>query len=199
VTEQYLGVVLMDVMQVLLVTSLFACALSLHNIVVRYKFTLGRFGVLSNRLATVHPKHGSPHVSSMVLTIFATLSFIVLVLIGADPAGQIYAWGAMAGTLGYMAILSLTCLSVIVFFFKQDNKGHIWRTRIAPAGGLVGILGCLWIAIDNLPDLIGGEYATTVSTLVVLFLIATFLFGLITAQLLRTRKADRYEALRELA
>jgi amino acid transporter len=199
VTEQYLGVVLMDVMQVLLITSLFACALSLHNIVVRYKFTLGRFGVLSNKLASVHPKHGSPHVSSMVLSVFATVSFIILVLIGADPAGQIYAWGAMAGTLGYMAILSLTCLSVIVFFILQENKGHIWRTRIAPAGGLVGILGCLWIAIDNLPDLIGGEYATTVSTLVVLFLIATFLFGLMTAHLMRTHKADRYEVLRELA
>lgn len=199
ITSQYLGVVLMDVMQVLLITSLFACALSLHNIVVRYKFTLGRFGVLSNRLATVHPKHGSPHVSSMVLTVFASLSFVLLVLVGADPAAQIYAWGAMAGTLGYMTILSLTCLSVIVFFSRKHNQGHIWRTRLAPAGGLIGILGCLWVAIDNLPDLIGGDHATTVSMLVVLLLVATFVFGVVTAQLLRSQKAERYEALRELA
>lgn len=198
-TEHYLGSVAMDFMQVLLITSLFACALSLHNIVVRYQYTLGRFGVLSNRLADVHPDHGSPHTSSFVLTAFTSVALVLLILIGADPVNQIYAWGAMAGTLGYMVILSLTCAAVIAFFYRQGGQQSLWRTRLAPAGGMLGILGCLWIAIDNLPSLIGGDHANAVSILAVLLLVATFATGFLMAELFRTRQPHRYQALNELA
>ncbi|WP_134601278.1 APC family permease [Pseudomonas aeruginosa] len=199
VTEQYLGAILMDVMHVLLLTSLFACALSLHNIVVRYKYTLGRFGVLSERFSNVHAEHGSPHVSSAALSLFSLVAFVILIAIGADPATEIYAWGAMAGNLGYMTILSLTCAAVVVFFRREKAQGQLWSTLIAPTGGLLGILSCLWVAISNLPDLIGGDSAKTVSVLVVLFLLATFAFGFWIAEHFRTRHPVRYEALRQLA
>ncbi|AVD83798.1 MULTISPECIES: APC family permease [Pseudomonas] len=199
VTEHYFGVLFMDVMHVLLITSLFACALSLHNIVVRYKYTLGRFGVLNDRFSSVHPEHGSPHVSSIVLSLFSVIAFALLIAIGADPASQIYAWGAMAGTLGYMAILSLTCAAVVVFFRREQVRGQVWKTLIAPSAGLLGILGCLWVAVSNLPDLIGGDSAKTVSIFVVSFLLATFAFGFWVAERFRTRHPVRYEALRQLA
>ncbi|WP_437882950.1 APC family permease [Pseudomonas sp. LRF_L74] len=199
ITEHYFGVIFMDVMHVLLITSLFACALSLHNIVVRYKYTLGRFGVLSDRFSNVHPEHGSPHISSAALSIFSVVAFVILIVIGADPATEIYAWGAMAGTLGYMTILSLTCAAVVVFFRREKTTGQLWKTLIAPTGGLIGILGCLWVAVSNLPDLIGGDNAKTVSILVVLFMLCTFAFGFCIAERLRTRQPTRYEALRQLA
>ena len=189
----------MDVMQVLLITSLFACALSLHNIVVRYKYTLGRFGVLSARFSSVHPKHGSPHISSALLSVGCLLAFIVLIAIGADPATQIYAWGAMAGTLGYMVILSLTCAAVVMFFHRQGGRRSLWKTLVAPTGGLLGILACLWVALTNLPDLIGGDSAKGVSIFVVIFLLATFAFGFLLAEHFRVRRPVRYEALRQLA
>lgn len=199
VTEHYLGAVFMDAMQALLITSLFACALSLHNIVVRYKYTLGRFGVISPRFSRIHPGHGSPHVSSLALTLACTLAIIVLLAMGADPATQIYAWGAMAGTLGYMAILSLTCAAVVVFFRRQGGSEQPWKTLLAPLGGLLGILGCLWVALTNLPDLIGGDNANSVSVFVVLMLVATFAFGYAMAERFRIRQPIRFEALRELA
>ena len=199
VTEHYFGVIFMDVMHVLLITSLFACALSLHNIVVRYKYTLGRFGVLNNRFSSVHPEHGSPHVSSVVLSLFSVVAFALLIAIGADPASQIYAWGAMAGTLGYMTILSLTCAAVVVFFRREKSIGQLWKTLVAPVAGLLGILSCLWVAVSNLPDLIGGHNAQTVSILVVSFLLVTFAFGFCIAECFRTRHPVRYEALRQLA
>lgn len=199
VTQHYFGVVFMDVMHVLLITSLFACALSLHNIVVRYKYTLGRFGVISKRFADVHEKHGSPHVSSASLSTFCVVAFTILIAIGADPATEIYAWGAMAGTLGYMAILSLTCAAVVVFFRREKSVTSAWVTKIAPSAGLLGILGCLWVALSNLPDLIGGDSAKTVSVLVVLFLLSTFAFGVWVANRFRTREPLRYDALTQLA
>ena len=199
VTESYFGVIFMDVMHVLLITSLFACALSLHNIVVRYKYTLGRYGVLPERFADVHDEYGSPHVSSAILSAFCVAAFTVLIATGADPATEIYAWGAMAGTLGYMVILSLTCAAVVVFFRREKTPGQLWTTVIAPTGGLIGILGCLWVAVSNLPDLIGGDHAKTVSILVLLFLLATFAFGFCVAERFRAHQPVRFEALRQLA
>ena len=199
IAEHYFGVIFMDLVQVLLITSLFACALSLHNIVVRYKYTLGRFGVLSNRFASVHPEPGSPHFSSAALSVFSVVAFAILVATGADPAAEIYAWGAMAGTLGYMVILSLTCAAVVVFFRRERATGQVWTALVAPIGGLLGILGCLWVAVSSLPDLIGGDNAITVSILVVLFLICTFAFGFWISERFRARQPIRYEALRQLA
>lgn len=199
VSEYYFGAIFMDVMHVLLITSLFACALSLHNIVVRYKYTLGRFGVLSERFSNVHAEHGSPHISSATLSAFSMVAFVILIAIGADPATQIYAWGAMAGTLGYMVILSLTCAAVVVFFQREKVTGQKWKTLVAPIGGLLGILGCLWVAVSNLPDLIGGDSARTVSILVVMFLFSTFAFGFWIAERYRARYPVRYEAMRQLA
>lgn len=130
---------------------------------------------------------------------FSVVAFVILAAIGADPATEIYAWGAMAGTLGYMVILSLTCAAVVFFFRKEKHALSTWKTLVAPTGGLVGVLGCLWVAISNLPDLIGGDNAKTVSILVVLFLLSTFVFGYAVAERFRKRSPQRYEALRQLA
>lgn len=125
--------------------------------------------------------------------------YLVLIALGADPATEIYAWGAMAGTVGYMAILSLTCAAVVMFFRREKSVTSAWVTKIAPSAGLLGILGCLWVALSNLPDLIGGDSANTVSVLVVMFLLATFAFGVWVANRFRTREPLRYEALTQLA
>lgn len=55
----YAGAVTQNLMQVLLITSFFACVLSFHNIVARYRFALARIGSLPAVLATVHPATGA--------------------------------------------------------------------------------------------------------------------------------------------
>lgn len=197
--KNYLGTVLHDVMQVLLVTSLFACVLALHNVVARYQYVLGRYGVLHNKLSEVHDRHGSPHVSSWVQTVSSVIFLIVLIVIGLDPVTQIYAWGATAGTLGYMIILSLTCTSIIVFFRRNRDDSRLWNTCIAPCGGLVGMLACLWIAFANLPGLIGGNSAQLIAYVMSLIVVLSFAIGLFAAMVLKHRYPTRFEKLRELA
>ncbi|HEY0290669.1 MAG TPA: APC family permease [Pseudomonas sp.] len=198
-TEQYLGKAFQDVMQVLLVTSLFACMLSLHNIVVRYQYVLGRYGVLHRNLGNVHPEHGSPHVSSATQTVASYVFLGLLIVLGMDPVTQIYAWGATTGTLGYMVILSLTCASVMVFFKRTQNDTRIWNTAIAPAGGLIGLLACLWIALSNLPSLVGGDNANSVAIGMVLVVVLSFVIGYVAAIAIRKGSPSRYELLKELA
>ena len=199
IVERYLGKTSQDVMQVLLITSLFACILSIHNVVVRYQYVLGRYGVLSNRLASVHAKHGSPHVSSFTQTVSSCVLLLVLMALGLDPVTQMYAWGATAGTLGYMVILSLTCISIILFFRRHRMDTRLWHTLIAPAGGLVGLLACLWIAIDNLPTLVGEVKANTVTWAIGLVVVASFFVGYGMALRLRRRFPSRFEVLKTLA
>ena len=59
-TNDTLGRIGRDVVNVLLLTSLFACVLSFHNVIARYQFVLAGKGLLPRRLGTVHATHHSP-------------------------------------------------------------------------------------------------------------------------------------------
>jgi len=201
-TERYFGKVGHDIVLVLVVTSLFACVLCLHNIVVRYQYIFGRFGVLHHALSNVHEQHGSPHVSSLIQSMTSMILVLALAMIGLDPVTQVYPWGATTGTLGYMTILSLACISVIVFFWNHPAPGaNIWNVKMAPLGGLAGLLFCLWIAISNLPALIGEEVSgvSFVSLMMILVIVSTFLLGFCVSIWMRRYRPARYERLRELA
>ncbi len=198
--HSYMGQVSEDIVNVLLITSLFACILALHNVVVRYQYIMSRYGVLPAGMSSVHADYSSPHVSSFVQTCTSFVGLLILLAIGLDPVTQIYAWGATAGTLGYMAILSLTCISVLVFFnVRNKGLGTVWHTLIAPIGGLVGLLACLWIAIANLPALIGGDNAAIAAWAIGFLVIVTFISGYALASHMKSRYPRRFEALRELA
>ncbi|WP_286913516.1 MULTISPECIES: APC family permease [unclassified Pseudomonas] len=198
-TSKVVGVVARDLVEVLLVTSLFACALSFHNVIVRYQYVMGRFGVLSGHLASVHKYHGAPHVSSFVQTATSAVTLLVFLLLGVDPVTQIYAWGATAGTLGYMVLLCLTCISVVLFFRNKAIGGSRWHTCIAPVGALIGLAICLWIALENLPDLIGGEGAYALAIAMVVVVMAGFAFGYLVAASFKRWAPLRFEGLKGLA
>jgi len=197
--RNYLGTAFEDISQILVVTSLFACVLSLHNIVVRYQYVLGKYGVLSHKVGVVHPQHGSPHVSSIVQTLTSIVALVVIVMSGLNPVSQIFAWGGTAGTIGYMLILSLTCVSIIAFFSGTSQPSNIWRTRIAPLCGLVGVVSCLGISIANLPTLVGGDGAQVIAVAMCGVIVAAFGFGCLAATALKRMAPARYEALKELA
>ena len=56
--RRYAGSFVEDAVIVLLVTSLFACCLSFHNVVARYQFNLANGRVLPAYIAEVHPRTG---------------------------------------------------------------------------------------------------------------------------------------------
>jgi amino acid transporter len=173
--------------------------LSFHNVVTRYQYVLGRFGVLNRRLSLVHRRHSSPHVSSVVQTTLSFIGLVILLALGLDPVTQIYAWGATAGTLGYMLMLSLTCVSVVTFFSRRTDNCHgIWKTRVAPFGALLGILFCFWIVIANLPAIIGGAGAKTAAPVMCGGIALSFASGYLTAAFFKRFAPARFETLRDL-
>ena len=74
-----------------------------------------------------------------------------------DPAAQFYTWFAGATTVGVIVLLIATSVAVLVYFGK-DRRGHSqWRVRVAPALGLLGLLGSLVLILANLDTLVGGS------------------------------------------
>ncbi|MHA6779593.1 APC family permease [Pseudonocardia saturnea] len=169
-----LGTVGGDIAQVLLVTSLFAAILSFHNVLARYFFALGGSGALPAACGRSHATHGSPHVASLTQSATALLFVAVFAIAGMDPVTQVFAWMAGTATLGVLALMALTCLAVVVFFRRTGVDPRPWQTLVAPALGLIGLLGCLWLTVSNFSTLIGGStgLAVAIGAVLVVFFVA---------------------------
>ena len=163
-TGDMLGTVGRDIVNVLLLSSLFACVLSFHNVIARYQFVLAGKGLLPARLANVHDQHESPSFSSLVQTATAASIVAVLAILGIDPLVGVF--GSMAGvaTVGMVLLMLTTSVAVLVFFLRNRElaTGQSWTTRIAPALAVLGLLGSLWLVLSNFTLVTGGS--ATLST-----------------------------------
>jgi amino acid transporter len=170
-----LGPVGGDLAQVLLMTSLFAAALSFHNVLARYYFALGNAGALPAACGRSHPSHRSPHVASLTQTAVAAFFVVLFAIAGMDPVTQVFAWMAGTATLGVLALMALTCTAVLVFFRRTGVDSRPWHTVVAPALGLAGLLVCLVLTVSNFPTLIGGSPA--LATGIGAVLVVSFVLG----------------------
>lgn len=173
--QRYIGTFGNDVITVLYFTSLFACILSFHNVVSRYLFALSQRDVLPARLSLPHDRHGSPHQASLWISGVVFLSVLLAVVFRLDPAAQFYTWFAGATTVGIVGLLIATSIAVLVYF-GRDPKGYSsWRVRIAPALGLIGLVGSLALILSNLKLLVGGS--SVLAWVIVGLLLGAFVAG----------------------
>lgn len=178
--ERYVGVVVRDLMQILLITSLFACVLSFHNVIARYQFTLANKGVLPARLGLSNPKHSAPSASSVVQSITAAVVLLVLVLVGLDPLVGVF--GSMAGvaTVGMVVLMLLTSIAVLVFFARRRTLArNAFTTRVAPVLAVLGLAASLWLVLSNFTLVTGGsvEVSAILALVPVLALVVGILLG----------------------
>ncbi|MCV3766561.1 APC family permease [Rhizobium sp. TRM95796] len=156
-SDAILGAWSSQVMNVLLITSLFACVLSFHNTLNRYFYALGREGLAHKALGKAHARHGSPHVAGWLQSATAALILALFVLGGADPYAVVFSWMSALAVIGILAVQALVCVAIILFFRKTPSRHGVWTTVIAPAAALIGLLGALGLVIANLSLLSGSE------------------------------------------
>lgn len=154
--DTFVGAAAGDVVQVLLLTSLFACVLSFHNVINRYVFSLSNTGVLPRAWGRSHPRHHSPHVASLLQTVSSLVLLAVFVGFALDPVLQVYTWMSGIATLGFVLLMLLTCVAVIVFFRRTRVDGRAWNTVVAPVIGVVGLAVAAWLTAANFDLLVGG-------------------------------------------
>lgn len=179
----YLGTAAEQIVQVLFVTSLLACALTFQNVASRYMFTMANRGVLPRMLGNSHSRHTSPHIASGVTSVIILVCMVGTVVLGLDPALEVYAWFAGYTTVAFILLLMATTISVLIFFWRRRRLGvleySIGRVIVAPAIALVGLLIATYLVFQNLPDLVGGS--TVVAIAVIVSLATAFAVGFIFA------------------
>lgn len=200
----YIGGWYGTLISMLLITSLFACVLSFHNVLTRYFHSMSTAGTLPKALSRVHPAHSSPSYASLVQTVTAAAIVLVFVLFQLDPYAQAFTWFSGVTTLGFVALMALTCLAVIVYFARhRELEPSIWKRAIAPGLGLIALLGFTVAVAINFPLLIGdvdadGNPAPGGLTVFLIGLIVAFpAIGLVQAAVMRRRSLTAYQSITE--
>lgn len=190
--HSYVGAWATDVVRVLLCTSIFACLLSVQNILARYAYSLGVDHVLPGALGKVHPKHGSPYVSSLVITSVLLVVLAGVAIVKADP-GKVYA--SLAGTGGFavLVLMFLTGVSALVFFRKRTDitERRVFHMVVAPLLSVISLGTVLFLAITHFTSMTGGSTGQAVALQASVW--ATFIAGVVLAAVYRARRPGTYE------
>ena len=172
--RRFLGTFGYEIMQYLLIGSIFACILSFHNVIARYIFRLANTGAMPAKAGLSHPKHKSPYIASVSQSVSAAVILAVCVLCGLDPITQVFTWLVGIATIGVLLLMLGTCVAILAYFRKNKVDNRRWNTQIAPALGCLGLGTATAITAKNLPLLMG---STPLAWVVVGLLIVTVGIG----------------------
>jgi amino acid transporter len=139
---------------VLFMTSLFAAALSYHNVTWRYMFALSREGVLPARLSRTS-RASIPRAASITQSISGLAVIAVFAATRWPAMNGLFFGGGAAGGLGVMILLALTSVAVIRYFRTQPGSQGGWATITAPALSAVLLAAAIVLAIAHFGTLLG--------------------------------------------
>jgi amino acid transporter len=189
-----LGPRAVDVMSLLLITSLFAATQAFHNTLSRYIFAISRDGFLLKSFSKVHPVRGTPYVASLVQTLFMLVLLAAVVILNLDPLQVVFAWGSAIGTMSILLLQGGVSIAVLLFF-RRNKQLHasLWSRLIAPVLAATGMFVALAKVIQNL-DVLSGSSSSTVFVLPYV-LLAAAVTGIIYSEYLAKFQPARYEKL----
>ncbi|MDA3623936.1 APC family permease [Saccharopolyspora sp. WRP15-2] len=194
VSEDYLGSALTGVMQLLLVVSLFAALLALHNSAARYLYALGRVRVFPKQLARTRPQNGSPVVASTVQLVLASAVAMAYAVAGADPVTSLVASFTGIGTLGLIALQAIAATGIVVHF--RRTRDPRWGTTFAlPLLGGIGLWTVTVLAFANFPQLAGSD--SPVIALLPWLLPVAAVLAIVVAAVFRVAKKNIWDSLEQ--
>jgi amino acid transporter len=180
--------------QLMFMTSLFAAAVSYHNVVWRYMFALSREGVLPAMLSRTG-RNSVPRAASVTQSV-SGLAVIVLFAVTGWPAmtGLFFGGGATGG-LGVMILLAITSVAVIRYFRRYPGTEKTWPTMTAPALSFLLLAGAVVLAIWHYGTLLGTAPGNPAAWLLPASYGVAAVIGVAWAALLRSRRPDIYQTI----
>ncbi|WP_028065492.1 APC family permease [Solirubrobacter soli] len=194
-SDKFVGSGLTTMIEILIITSSFACAMAFYNTGSRYLFSLAREGLLPAALGRTHPTQKGPVNASMVVTVIVGLYMLAFTL--SDPSTlaallKLGTWTPLLGVLGILAVQGLCSLAIIRYFRTEAADGfHPIKTLIAPFIGFLAMAGACYLLIDNRAGLSGAGDALYIK-LVPWVVLIVFLIGCATALWMRRNAVHRY-------
>ena len=186
------GKTIVDVISILLLTSIIASALAIQNVSARYLFSLGTDRVLPAFLGKVHRHHRSPYISASLIGAVWAAAVVIFALVGASP-DSLYAKASGSGTFAILVLMLAASVAVVVYFRRNRATGPnaTWKTFVAPVIAALGFAGITVLAIANYSELIGDTGLVTTLLLVITFAIPVV--GVLVARTLRVKRPDVYQ------
>jgi len=108
----------------------------------RIFFTMARDGLLPPVFGKVHPKFGTPYVSTIVTGLVAA------VIAGMFPIGLL---GELV-SIGTLLAFVIVCGGIIVLRRKQPDLPRPFRTPLVPLVPILGIVSCLLLMFSLPPE-----------------------------------------------
>lgn len=192
-SDRYLGSTLTTVMMLLLLVSLFAALMALHNSATRYIYSLSRARILPPGLSRTRD-NGTPQRASVAQFTVGVGIAALFAIFGLEPLTSLVPSMTGFGTLGILVLQVLAALAVVVHF-RRARDPRLGRTLIAPGLGFLGLVGIVTLAFINFPVLAGSD--ALVITLLPWLLLVALVGGLGYAAHLRANRPEVYEALNE--
>lgn len=190
--ESQLGKPFGVVLEILMITSLFACVLSFHNTVNRYFYVISREGLLHRKLSDTHAQHRSPHHAGLFQLALMTMILILLGLSSLDPVA-IVGWASGFTAIGILMIQILVSFSVISFFNADSRGTSLWHRMLAPSLSIVCLAVCLYLLIVNI-EYVSGTSSPLVKAFPIVIL-AVIAFGVALGVWLKSARPDVYSKL----
>lgn len=188
---QYLGKLGIDVINVLLCTSIFAANLATHNVTTRYLYSLSVDRIFPRFLSVVHRTEISPHRASVTTTAISFVSLLACIVFKGE-GGTLYAVLVGIGGYSLIMLLLLTSASVIAFFRNEGGHGaNPWKTLVAPAVACAGLLVAFVLATQNVALMIGGNEG--LADLLVGLFFGLLVLGAVVALVLRRTSPEIYQ------
>lgn len=183
-----------NVSLVLVASSCVAALISIHNVVARYLHNIGSDRALPRYLAKVHPRHNSPHLASITVSVAVALALAGIAASDADPV-QLYGVMAAVGSTGVLLLMALVSLAVAVFFTRKGVPAseNIWKVFVAPIVSFLALTAVVVFAIMRFELVAGGEPGENVGLLLIPG--AVLVIGIVVAVYLRTAKPEIYRRL----
>src|SRR4051812_24619639 len=175
---------LATIMQVLILTGSFACAMAFHNVAMRYFYAMGREGILPRALGRTHPTHRSPYIASLVQTGVA----VVIVLAWGIGAGfgkaydvayvRIYTMMAVQGVVWILAIQATCALGVIVYHRRHKHPDSVWAVVVCPVIAILGQVFAIYLLFKNI-DVLAGTigYVDLIAPLAVIAVVGSIAYA----------------------
>lgn len=193
-SHQVLGPWSVNIMTVLLITSLFAATQALHNSLARYLYVMSKDGLIHHSLSKIHLKYQTPYRSSLFQGIFFLIIFLPIFIFKLDPITDVFAWASAIGSISFLTLLFGVSIAVIVFFKKSKNRDvGLWSRLVAPSLSALGIFIILIFVMKNI-QMISGSNSTFIQYLPWLNVISIG-FGYFYAYYLQLRKPRIYTQL----
>ena len=194
-TDVFVGHGWVLVMQWLMMSGSFACAMAFHNAASRYMYSLGREGILPGVLGKTHKKHGSPYIASYVQTGVAILWILGFWFFHKDPYLDVFVLLAVVGTFSLLIVADHHHGRGVQLLPQAPPGRKVWRTKVAPILGGVGMLGVVIMMSMNLDTAAGPAASSLLFKLIPYIAAALFITGAGQALYLRKTNPLKYETI----